>query len=690
VATYGSSTDQSQRRITAEEIAHALDGKKIGDGWKARCPAHHDANPSLSINEGSDGKVLVRCHGPCTQEAVINALKGRGLWGNGGNGSQPRRPNGNGSARASGNVVDSYDYRARHGEHLYYIDRYENKDFRRRPAGGRVNVLYHWPELVAAGPDATLFVCEGEKDAKRVESLGFVATTVAHGSWKGVDVKDIAGRDVIILEDADEPGIKKALASARALRGVAKTIRIVRLPGHEYTAEKHGKDVSDWLDEDEGRGKDAVLAACLAAPLWSGEAFTLEDFRAYMPAHQYICMPTGELWPAASVDAKLPRVDKLKASTWLDKNQSVEQMTWAPGLPTLIQGKTVTNGGWADKHGYAVYNLYKPPTIAHGDADEAAPWTDHVHKVYPADAEHIINYLAHRVQRPHEKINHGLVLGGAQGVGKDTILEPVKRAVGPWNVHEISPQQVLGRFNGFVKSVILRISEARDLGKLNRFAFYEHMKIFLAAPPDVIHCDEKNLREYSVFNVVGVIITSNRKDSFYLPADDRRHYVAWTDLTQADFPDNYWDELWGWYKAGGDRHVAAYLAALDLKGFNPKAPPPKTDTFWEIVDTNRAPENSELADAIDKLGNPNAVTLSMIRSAVGEFSDWLSDRRNARQVPHRMSECGYVLTRNEAAKDGQWVVDGKRQSVYAKTELSPRDRHAAAWTLAATQQDLRG
>src|SRR5262249_60013737 len=129
-----------------------------------------------------------------------------------------------------------------------------------------------------------------------------------------------------------------------------------------------------------------------------------------------------------------------------------------------------------------------PETTPHGDHTATNRWVDNVHKVSPNVAAPLLSYFAHHVQRPHEKVNHGLVLGGAQGVGKDTMLEPVKRAVGPWNVHEISPQQVLGRFNGFVKSVILRISEARDLGELNRFAFYEHMKVFLAAPPDVIRC----------------------------------------------------------------------------------------------------------------------------------------------------------------------------------------------------------
>src|SRR5207247_347054 len=82
--------------------------------------------------------------------------------------------------------------------------------------------------------------------------------------------------------------------------------------------------------------------------------------------------------------------------------------------------------------------------------------------------------------------------------------EPVEYAIAPWNFTEVSPTHMFGRFNGFVRSVILRVSEARDLGDVNRFAFYEHMKIYSAAPPDVFRCDEKNLREYSVPNVCGV------------------------------------------------------------------------------------------------------------------------------------------------------------------------------------------
>ncbi len=66
--------------MTAETIAKALGGRKAGSGWSARCPAHDDRTPSLSLRDTNDGKVLVRCHAGCDQDEVIAHLKASGLW----------------------------------------------------------------------------------------------------------------------------------------------------------------------------------------------------------------------------------------------------------------------------------------------------------------------------------------------------------------------------------------------------------------------------------------------------------------------------------------------------------------------------------------------------------------------------------------------------------------------------------
>jgi hypothetical protein len=241
----------------------------------------------------------------------------------------------------------------------------------------------------------------------------------------------------------------------------------------------------------------------------------------------------------------------------------------------------------------------------------------------------------------------------------------------------------MGRFNSFAKAVVLRVNEARDLGdaeRVNRFTFYDHTKIYTAAPPDVLRVDEKNLREYYVFNVLGFLVTTNHKtDGIYLPADDRRHYVAWSNFTKEDFTQGYWNQIWSWYEDDGFEHVAAYLHELDISDFDPKAPPPKTPAFWDIVNAGRAPEDAELMDVIDKLGNPDALTINQLMgAATGDVMDWLMERKNRRIIPHRLEDCEYISVQNPDNKRGLWILKGERQVIYAKAGLTLAERIKAA------------
>jgi hypothetical protein len=61
-------------------LARSLGARRFGDYWMARCPAHADQNPSLSIAAGRNGTVLVHCFGGCEQDRVIQALVSLGLW----------------------------------------------------------------------------------------------------------------------------------------------------------------------------------------------------------------------------------------------------------------------------------------------------------------------------------------------------------------------------------------------------------------------------------------------------------------------------------------------------------------------------------------------------------------------------------------------------------------------------------
>jgi hypothetical protein len=410
------------------------------------------------------------------------------------------------------------------------------------------------------------------------------------------------------------------------------------------------------------------------------DAVRFEDFYALAPENKFIFAPNGSLWPAKTVDSRLPIIGKIAPSKRLHIERPVEDMSWAPGAPRLIRHKLPVEAGWIDHPNATVFNLYQPPRIKGGDPTKAQPWIDHVYKVYPDDGERIIRWLAFRVQSPEIKINHCLVLGGEAGIGKDTLLYPVVYAVGPWNVAVVSPVAILSRFCGWKRNVLLIVSEARDLGEATRPAFYEHMKDLLASPPEMLRVDEKNRKEYWIANLVGVVITSNHKvGGLFLPEQDRRHDVCWSPLAAKSPGIEYFDQLYHWFDyENGIEHVAALLETYDVSDFNPKAPPPQTPAFWEIAVASVPGQVTEIEDAIEGLGSPDLLVIPDLISVTsltpGDTVAMLQDQANRHMLPRWMEAAGYVAVRNLNAKNGKWRIrayGGKKLMVYGKKTISP-------------------
>jgi hypothetical protein len=61
--------------VTAADFVARLEGaRRSGPGWIARCPAHDDRTPSLSVVRGADGRTLLYCHAGCTTDAILAAM----------------------------------------------------------------------------------------------------------------------------------------------------------------------------------------------------------------------------------------------------------------------------------------------------------------------------------------------------------------------------------------------------------------------------------------------------------------------------------------------------------------------------------------------------------------------------------------------------------------------------------------
>jgi hypothetical protein len=258
--------------------------KQTPSGYTACCPVHGDEHPSLSIAIGNNGGILVHCHAQqCKAEDIAQAVMmtiNDFMPPN----DLPKQP-AKGSTKADGKKAEdesfesrieaTYDYCDEAGKLLFQCVRLRDpKDFRQRvkcgagvgkdgqtieprwrwKLGDVRRVPYHYPEIIAAPPEAWIFVVEGEKDCDNLRELGLHATSSPQGAgkWDKIDPaaleKAFKGRNVFILRDQDSAGVRHQIRVADSLAKIAAKIKIVRLPGQ---GDGQFKDVTNWLESDQ-------------------------------------------------------------------------------------------------------------------------------------------------------------------------------------------------------------------------------------------------------------------------------------------------------------------------------------------------------------------------------------------------------------------------------------------------------
>lgn len=237
---------------------------------QALCPFHEDTNPSLSVNlETGD----FRCFGCDKKGSIFDFYMARyGMDFKGAKQALAEKAELTSEARKT--IKATYDYTDEAGNLLFQTVRYNPKDFKQRRPDGKGGwiwsllnpdksyavclVPFNLPEVLKA---KALCIVEGEKDCLILKALGLTATCnpMGAGKWRPEYNEHFKGKRVVILPDNDEPGRKHAHQIAKALKGIAESVKVVELPGLPVKG-----DVSDWVAQ--GGTKEALIEIIKEAP----------------------------------------------------------------------------------------------------------------------------------------------------------------------------------------------------------------------------------------------------------------------------------------------------------------------------------------------------------------------------------------------------------------------------------------
>ena len=291
------------RVLNAVRSATGHEPRPSGDGWSCHCPAHDDRNPSLSVSEVDDGRVLVKCMSRGCDFNDIAAALGltpKDFFPDGG--SLPSLATGCDSKPKAGRkhqsptktyptckaAIESLETRLgeRSATWTYHDadgkpvgaavrwDKVDGKDFRPlalTPDGWIIGAmpeprpLYQLNDVLRSDPSAVVFVVEGEKAADAMHSLSLLVTTSSGGSNAAskTDWTPLAGRSVVIIPDNDEPGRKYAQQVAGIVTKLdpPASVRLINL-ADDWPELPEAGDIADWCDT-----HDAVESAELRARL---------------------------------------------------------------------------------------------------------------------------------------------------------------------------------------------------------------------------------------------------------------------------------------------------------------------------------------------------------------------------------------------------------------------------------------
>lgn len=255
-------------------------------------------------------------------------------------------------------------------------------------------------------------------------------------------------------------------------------------------------------------------------------------------------------------------------------------------------------------------NVWVNPGFERRDDFDAGPFLDFMSKLYPDDEarQYKLQWMAHAVQRPQERIRHAsLLIGEGTGTGKSTLGSIMRSLLGEANCTVANTDSLTGKHNEYLENKMLMVLEEAMAGDRREVA--NRLKPIITEEKILI--EPKYVNSYQADNIIRVFITSNHKKPITIDEQDRRYFVYITPVQWFDYGDTeeeaklYFSRFYSWLDHGGGiGEVWNYLMTVDLTTFNANGRPPKNRSWQQVVEATDHPVVRRLRTRIEGAAFP--------------------------------------------------------------------------------------
>ncbi|MET4273310.1 MULTISPECIES: primase-helicase family protein [unclassified Bradyrhizobium] len=265
-----------------------------------------------------------------------------------------------------------------------------------------------------------------------------------------------------------------------------------------------------------------------------------------------------------------------------------ERVEFMPGMPPLC----------LDDIGRSVLNIWQAPLWeARPSHDEPTPFIDLVRHLFDEDQQaidHVMDFIAHLVQHPDERVNHAMLLTSeAKGIGKSTLGTIIRRLVGERNSGVAQSKDLKSQFDGWLMGkLVVQVDEVYEQGNTD---LANRLKPILTEP--TVSANVKYGPQLVVKNFARLILFSNQTAPIDIEEGDRRYFVFDSKALPRDA--DYYDRLNAFIDSDeGMSAIYWWLKGRCLASFKPKAAPPLTAHKTAAIEVSGNPLRHYLEEAV--------------------------------------------------------------------------------------------